>query len=132
MSHTVTLDPSTVERIFLDYLFREGEDTADHIAVEGIVHNIGFHPGRLEGHRDEVVALLGELPTEFMGVERGGGGGWSFLNACNDRHGNLWTGMHLVMEQLFLLGIALGLAEYQLPREMWPVLPGGMPYIVIK
>mgnify|MGYP000963997481 CR=1 FL=1 len=132
MNHTVTLDPSIVERIFLDCLFQDGEDTADHIAVEGIVHNIGFHPGRLESHRDEVVALLGELPTEFMSAERGGGGGWSFLNACNDRHGNLWTGMHLVMEQLFSLGIALGLAEYQLPREMWPVLPGGMPYIVIK
>jgi hypothetical protein len=36
------------------------------------------------------------------------------------------------MEQLFQLGIGLGLAKWQLPPEMWGVLPGGMPYVVIE
>ena len=35
------------------------------------------------------------------------------------------------MEQLFVLGMGLGLVKYGLPRSMWNVLPGGMPYISI-
>jgi hypothetical protein len=30
-----------------------------------------------------------------------------------------------------VLGIATKQAEILLPREMWPALPGGMPYIAV-
>ena len=56
------------------------------------------------------------------------GQGSSFLNACYDRDGDLWTGDHATMEQLFVLGIAAGMVNCLMPRDMWPVLPGGMPY----
>jgi hypothetical protein len=36
------------------------------------------------------------------------------------------------MEQLFTLGIALGLAQWQLPRDMWDIFPGGMPYVSVN
>jgi hypothetical protein len=36
------------------------------------------------------------------------------------------------MDQLFTLGIAIEKVSFQLPREMWNVLPGGMPYLVVK
>ena len=75
--------------------------------------------------------MLVELPNEFMEESAGGGGGWSFLNTCYDKNGDQWTGMHLTMEQLFQLGIAAGVASYVMPRQMWAVFPGGMPYIVI-
>lgn len=123
------LTPEKVESIFLDCLFKEEEDTSNHIKAEGIVHTVGFHPGRLESHKEEVEELLEELPDEF---KKSGGGGWSFLNACNDRHGNQWTGLHRTMEQLVLLGIAIGKVKFQLPRETWKALPGGMPYLVIE
>lgn len=126
---SITLDPQRVTNIFLDCLFKDGEETKDHVVAEGIVQTVGFHPGRLEDHRSEIEALLGELPDEFKASN---GGGWSFLNACMDRHGNQWTGLHQVMEQLVQLGIAIGKVEYQLPREAWSALPGGMPYFVIK
>ncbi len=129
MSDTLVLNPKKVEEIFLDCLYRDGEDTTNHVLVEGIVANYGLHPERLESHREEVIALLAELPDEFR---ENGGGGWSFLNACNDRHGNLWTGLHSIMEQLIVMGVALGLVHYQLPKEMWSVLPGGMPYFSIR
>ena len=126
---SVVLDPERVETIFLDCLFKDGEDTSNHIVAEGIVRTVGFNPERVERHKTEIEALLDELPDQF---KKSRGGGWSFLNACLDRHGNEWTGLQMRMEQLFQLGIAIGKVEYQLPRDVWSALPGGMPYLVVN
>ncbi len=126
---SIVLSAERVEEIFRDCLFRDGEDTSNHVVAEGITRNVGFHPDRLNGHKAEIEQMLDELPDGF---KRSGGGGWSFLNACEDKHGNQWTGLHQTMEQLFQLGIAIGKAEYQLPRDMWSTLPGGMPYLIIN
>ncbi len=126
---TNTLTGDLVNTIFLDCLFKDGEDTSSHIIAEGIVRTVGFHPGRIEGHRQEIHDMLAELPDEF---KTSSGGGHSFLNACMDKHGNQWTGMHQTQEQLVQLGIAIGEVEYCLPREMWSVFPGGAPYFMVK
>jgi hypothetical protein len=128
MSTGTALDPERVNAVFVDCLFKEGEDTSKHVKAGDIVRNVRFHPERLESHRAEIVAMLDELPDEF---KESGGGGMSLLNACNDKHGNQWTGFHQRMEQLFQLGIAIGKAKCLLPREMWKALPGGMPYYII-
>lgn len=122
------IDPERVNAIFMDCLFKEGEDTSKHIKAEGITMNVGFHPERLESHRTEIADMLDELPDEF---KESGGGGMSFLNACNDKHGNQWTSLHQRMEQLFQLGIGVGKVKCLMPREMWSVLPGGMPYYAV-
>ena len=36
------------------------------------------------------------------------------------------------MEALITLGIAAGLVNFLLPREMWKMMPGGMPYLFVK
>ncbi len=118
-----------VRQIFLDCLLRDGEDTRGQVKAEGITSTVGFNPDRLNGHKAKIEAMLDELPDEF---KKSGGGGMSFLNACNDKHGNQWTGLHQTMEQLFQLGIAIGKVECLLPRESWPILPGGMPYYVVN
>lgn len=123
------LNSQRVEEIFMDCLFRDGEDTSKHVVAEGIVRTVGFHPERLQGHKEEISALLDELPDTF---KKSGGGGMSFLHACIDKHGNQWTSLHLRMEQLFQLGIATGKVELLMPREMWPALPGSMPYYVVN
>ena len=87
-----------------------------------------FHGGRVAERKEEIRALLRELPDGFQ-QERGGG--TSFLNACDDRHGRQWTGLHRTMELLFALGAASGVAKCLMPREMWGMLPGGMPYFVV-
>ena len=122
------LDPEQVNKIFVDCLFREDEDTSEHIKAEGITMTVGFHPERMENHRAEIEAMLDELPEEF---KESSGGGWSFLNANKDKHGNQWTGLHQRMEQLFQLGIGINKVESLLPREVWGSLPGGMPYYLI-
>ena len=123
------LTAENVVKVFEDCLFHDGEDTNNHVKAEGITMTVGFHPGRLDKHRKKIEAMLQELPNEF---QKSGGSGWSFLNACMDKHGNQWTGLHRTMEQLFLLGIAIGKVQCQLPKEMWSALPGGMPYYVVN
>jgi hypothetical protein len=127
MEYAHKLRPEIVNEIFMDCLFNAEEDTANFVKAEGIVINVGFHPGRLAAHKEQIAELLAELPAEF---QESTGGGMSFLNACNDKYGQQW-GEHQQMEQLFQLGVASGLAKCLLPRKFWPALPGGMPYYVV-
>ncbi|MBA3733080.1 hypothetical protein H0W91_01755 [Patescibacteria group bacterium] len=128
MSVAQRLSTERVESIFMDCLFRKEEDTTKHIKAEGITNTVGFHPGRLKKHQKEIIEMLSELSDDF---KESSGGGMSFLNACNDKHGNQWTSFHRAMEQLFQLGIASGKAKLLMPRSMWKALPGGMPYYII-
>lgn len=97
-----------------------------------LVHGImfGIHLN-VKGHELEIKDLLNQLPRGFQQIGVGGGGGWSFVKACEDRDGILWTSDHLTMDKLFMLGIVAGYAKYLLPRDVWQVLPGGMPYILV-
>ena len=128
------IDPQEVEKAFLDCLYKKEEMQRIEgmpegaVIVEGIQDKIGFHPGRLEKKRAKVTEWLKVLPYQFR---KNGGEGWSFLNACIQENGVQWTGLHQRMEELFCLGIGLGLVKYMLPRETWSVLPGGVPYYVI-
>jgi len=125
------LNTQKVEETFMYCMFKDGEAKTTYLPAPGITTDVGFHPGRITEKRDDIVSMLGELSQNFMEESAGGGGGWSFLQACEDRNGNQWTDLHRTMEQLFQLGIAAGVASYLLPRKMWSAMPGGMPYIVV-
>jgi len=125
---TQILNPQKVHTIFTSCLFTDGENAEDHVAVEGITMNVGFHPGRLQAQKPKIEEMLGELPSSF---QQEIGGGMSFLGACNDKYDNLWTGSHQTMQELFLLGMGIGRVVCILPRELWTSLPGGMPYYAI-
>lgn len=125
MSEILTAD--RVEEIFRDCLFRDDEDITNRVEVEGIINRFGYHPERLESYRQEIYDMLGELEDNFRASA---GGGWSFLNACYDKHGRQWTGLHRTMDHLFTLGIGLGLAQYPGNRDLWTAFPGGVPYMV--
>lgn len=122
------LTSEAVDDLMKKCVFGDDEPMDNMIRVEGIIHDYGFHPDRIETNQEAIGALLAELPDEFHSH---GGGGWTFLNACNDRHGNQWTGLHLQMERLFCLGIAAGKAKWFLPRDMWKSFPGGMPFVQV-
>ena len=131
------LTTKNVETVFKDCLYTEEEITFEPpnskvpkgcVIVEGIVNTFGFHPERLASHKEDIRSMLADLPTEFR---ENSGGGWSFLNACIRQHDGEQWGEHRNMEQLFCLGIGLGMAKWLLPRNMWNVLPGEMPYVSI-
>lgn len=105
-----------------------GRRPKDFVEVHGVVAGFGLHPERLKEKEPEIIALLEELPDEFKTI---GGGGHSFLNLCNDKHGTQWADTHKTCDALLCLGIAIGKAEILMPRELWGALPGGMPYISI-
>lgn len=130
------IDPEEVDKAFNQCFYTEKEITSfvdgklpeDAVIVEGIVNKFAFHPRRLEAQRGKVAGWLKLLPNKF---KKNGGGGCSFLQACVQEDGRQWTGLHLRMEQLFCLGMGLDLVQCQIPRKMWPMFPGGMPYYVI-
>lgn len=122
---TATNMSQLVSEAFMKCLFEEGEDTSNYVKVEGITNNYELHPQRLEEQRELVTAMLAELPVEFKE-------GYTFLNICTNKNGELWTGDHRVCEQLIVMAIGLDLMSYCLPKEMWAILPGGVPYIIVK
>lgn len=93
------------------------------VLVQGLTRNFGFEPTRVKERVEKVSEMLAELKDLDKGV--------SFLTLCYDKDDEMW-GQHMDMEALVVLGIATGLLKYCLPKEMWSVLPGGMPYIILS
>ena len=122
---TATNMAQLVEETFAKCLFKEGEDSTGMIAVEGVVHKYGFHPERLQEQKETVQALVAELPVQFKE-------GWTFLNLCMTKDGGQWTDFQLRLEQLMVMAIGLDIMAYLMPKEMWQVLPGGVPYVIVK
>jgi hypothetical protein len=119
------LTPKNIEDVFKECLYSDKENTDNRIEVQGISFKVGFHPERLKYQETTIDEFLEQLPDEFEE-------GWSFLNMCVDKSGNIWTGEHRFVELLVVLGIALGKLAFLFPREKWILLPGGMPYIIKK
>lgn len=129
------ISPERIETILKDCLYRKSElsqnqlePPLDAVLVEGCINKFGLHPGRLESHRAEVAELLSYLPKGFTMTD---GGGRSFLEACMDRDGHQW-GEYIDIDRLVCLGIGLKIVQWCLPRDMWNVFPGGMPYFQVS
>jgi len=121
------LTAENVKETFMNCLFKEGEDINTAVIGKGVMTNAGFHPQRLKDATPNIEAMLNELPDVF---KPDSGGGMSFLQACMDKNGNQW-GEHSNIDQLVCLGLASGKLKYLMPRDMWEILPGGMPYLVL-
>lgn len=120
------LDAKRVQELIIDSL-EPRTDPEKTIIAEGVVHTFGFNADKLATHKQEIIDLLNELPDNFKEEV---GGGWSFIQACIDKNGNHW-GEHHSMEELFCLGIAIGRVKCLMPRAMWGILPGGVPYYTV-
>lgn len=98
-----------------------------HVPAHGVMLRVGFHPERLEAQRDNVKAMLAQLPEDFMHDK---GGGASFLTMVTDNAGKVY-GEQRDADALLTMAVALNLASFPLPRDVWKGLPGGVPYVVI-
>lgn len=122
-----------VNKVFHNCLFQSnevinGKPIVEPIKVEGIISNYGFHPERISQSKKTIVDMLSNFSDDFY---TDGGGGMSFLNFCMTKDDHQWA-EHRTMEMLVVLGIAIDKVKYALPRDMWGVFPGGMPYIIIE
>lgn len=126
------LTSENVDKVFCDCLYRESEDHHKALSegklIEGVMLKVVFNPEKVENHRQDIKDMLAQLPLAFRKED---GGGWSFIQMCNDEEGNQWTGLHKKMDALVCLGLAIDQLRFCLPREMWKVLPDGMPYVQI-
>ena len=121
------LTAGNVADVFVECQCDENTENAKG-PVKGVIHTVYFDLDALRRRHGDIEDLLDELPEGF---HEGKGGGWSFLQACQDRHGRHW-GEHIDMEKLFLLGLAIGRVREPEPMAcLRDVLPGGMPYYVI-
>lgn len=130
------IDPQEVEQLLRYCLFTQDEiqdgepkPGIDWVKVEGITHTFGLVKSRLDEVAPKVNEMLDNLPAGFHADS---GGGWGFLEACNDKNGDQWTGMHIRMGELFCLGVGIGRVECLVSRDLWKSLPGGMPYYRIN
>lgn len=123
------LNPENVHNVFIGCLFTDNEQADNYVTGEGVKIKVGFHPERLEQNKTNIANMLNDLPDSF---HKNGGGGMSFLNMCDNKDGEQWTGFHHIMDELVALGNAIGKLSFLMPRDMWEILPGGMPYIVVE
>ena len=125
------LTSENVVKIFRSCLFEDGADPTpeEYTVVETVQGGkVGLCNKKLDKYRDDIFDMLKQLSTDFMET---GGGGMSFLNACNDKNGDQWTGLHQIMNELFMLGQATKRAKFLMPRDMWDAFPGGLPCVVV-
>lgn len=103
-------------------------ENKDTFFVEGIKNTYWYNKKKIEQRTEDIEQMLSQLPKNFR---KSVGGGWSFLNMCMREDDVQWTGLHTTVEKLLCLGIACGKVKFLLPKNMWSILPGGMPYVVI-
>ena len=121
-----------VHATLLDCLFQDselvdGKPPVEPVRAPCIMRTFGLHPERLEGHRAKVAGFLRRMQDPFFSDK---GAGWSFLQMCETRDGELWA-EHRTCDELLALGIGLGMVRFLVPRDVWAALPGGVPYLVI-
>lgn len=131
------LTSKNVQLVVRDCLFTDAETNGrsseemlkdpNMVLADGIMSKMVFNKTKLEKHTADIVDMLSQLPEGF---NEDVGGGWSFLAACDRRDGVQW-GEHRDMDFLFVLGTAIGKVRLLMAREMWEMLPGGMPYYAI-
>lgn len=123
----------TADRV--NTLFRECLATAatgENISqIHGVTRRFAIDLLKIKDAKPEIAQMLSQMDDTFM-IGVGKGGGWSFLNACVDRRGRQWCDLHETVEKLVILGMAAGFAFFTHDRDLWDVLPGGLPYFSIR
>lgn len=123
------LTSDNVVKTMQECIARSQAQSDDTMLVEGIINDYLLVKSKLQENKKNIESMLKQLPDDFMQSK---GGGMSFLNACMRADGEQWTGLHMVQENLFVLGIGVDAVVMPTPKRMWNILPGGMPYYTVK
>jgi hypothetical protein len=99
---------------------------ADAVVVKGIMRDFAFDPKAVAVQKPKIAALIDQIVADPFYADKGGG--MSFLNLCMTKDDDHWA-EHPTMEVFYVLSAAIGRAKFCMPQDMWPMLPGGMPYI---
>jgi len=122
----------TADRVRAAYVrcFRpEGSKALHRVTVEGWLLRHTFSIGQLQKSREEIIRMLLCLPAGLR-ADVGQGGTIGLMVMRNDH--SLWTKDMPDVEKLLALGLASGLMSFCAPRDRWPSLPDGFPYVRVE
>ena len=91
-----------VRNIFRACVAQENTSNTKKV-ITGWDHEYIFNIDKVEEYKEEIYALLKELPKEFQSNT---GGGWSILNVCMDKYNDEPWGEQADADLLMALGIA--------------------------
>lgn len=116
-----------VKELYSDCALREDEikneePIVDFVLGEDVRSILVFNTEIIEKNKEVIALLFDELGQIDEGI--------SFLVMCNDKYYEQWTGFYSIVDGLVLLGIAGGVVQYTLSRDMLDILPGVMPYVI--
>lgn len=120
------IDPNRI-RSMMESSLADSAEGDGVLIVKGTINNYAFNKQVLAHFRDDVVKMLDQLDDSFMDDA---GGGMSLMNMVATKNGEHW-GEQPTADALFAMANGLGLAHFSLPREMWHILPGSMPYVTV-
>lgn len=110
--------------LFNDNEIKDEIPVYDFSVGEGIREVAVFNTDRLNEHKGEVLDMIEHIENIYLGPH--------FMQLCVADNGDLWTGDHHMVDRLVQLGVATGILEYTIPREMWQYLPNELPYVCIN
>lgn len=116
------LTRSNVQKIMLEALPGK-ENEPGCIKVDGVVATYLLKEDVLSKYKNDIIDMLHQLPDKFTEEHQG----YSFLEACMTKSEEHW-GEHRDIEALMVLGIGIKRVVVPLPKEVWFILPGGVPY----
>ena len=122
------INATRLHEICLDSLFNEEElkEGVEYCPGYGVLHNFGFKPEKIEEYAEEVKDILSNLEEGFFTPH-----GESFLKLPFDKMGQQW-GEHANAEELVLIGSATGYVDFSIPRIIWNLMPGSVPFITVS
>jgi len=118
-----------VTKIFLASIYGNEKSNEQPIIVQGVKTKVALKPSKIEQHKEDIISMVDQLPDAFKEDK---GGGMPFLELCHDNDGNQWTGLHVIMDQLVVLGQAVDKISFLVERKYWLGISGAMQYLVIK
>ena len=104
----------------------EAQNDTDGIRVNGVTATFYFSKSKIEKFKNEISEMIDMLDPKFKSIL-----GASFVMLCVDKNGVLWTGEHVICEDLLLLGIAINKMEIVEMDEMIINTLGGVPFVKI-
>ena len=115
-----------VNQLFSECKLRESDFDEDGLTCnfyigEGVQGKSVFSIPRLNEHREE----LDQYISQVRGIDHAP----SFKEFFYDVDGNKWTEETVVVDMLVQLGMASNMLFFTMPKQLWPYLPEGIPFI---
>ena len=129
MHTTLTLCDAHVVEVFKKCLLQPTEAGQKYVFVVGIgmFNSTRFHAGRLEAHRQEIIDMLAELPTEFQNCI-----GNDMRKAVYIKYGWRWTTSLDSVNKLIQLGDAIDQVQRYPVRRFWHRKSDALTYFYVK